>query len=140
MRDYRDRRFIGRLLQGNGKAGCGYITLEFQDKQGEDVFGGLRIFTYGGRKNADPALDRVGSSWVCVWTEPSEELLVIAFRCAMGFLPPEILADWLQDRESELIESMHQWREPDDSRTKSFAGVLAQLRRLAIPNSEEAVT
>lgn len=59
---------------------------------------------------------------------PDPELLVMAFQFGLKLIPAPIFADWLEERESAIVNAMFQFEEPY-SKQQSLTAILADLRK-----------
>lgn len=78
---------------------------------------------------------QVSAAWhdpVVQILKPDSELLATAALCALGIMPPEIFADWLQDRTDTYLPQCGRFEDSTDASIRlAWDGILWHLRRFA---------
>ncbi len=123
----RKREFSGEIR--HPEKGYGAVIISHSDnddginKKLEEVPAGLIIYTQIAYK-----LARDPSHFAIHFVREHQELAVVAFQAAFGYMPIAVFADWLEEREDTLFPLVYAW--PNEDTKAHWNGILSEMRRI----------
>lgn len=115
--------FQGRFI-APGQGGWIRLDYEMESDGGPDL-----SIEYYPEHNYDKAR---GGFFVVGVANPGPELLAMCARAALGLLPLEVFADWLEDRIDELPRVAYEYDGCDETvRRHHLRSLCVQMRRIA---------